>query len=356
MSKKDNPKPVLSIIVPALKEPEFTGILADYPAILRFLMRSRHQSSALFSAEQASLHYFGYAPVDAKELPAGMCCLFGDTGEQTVQIARADPVFVKAEPDHASIHSAAALQLERQDAQKLVAGLNSHFEEIGCRFYLGDSWRWYISGAELSGAEGTTLLAEPLSQVADRNVVSFLEQERQPVEWRRLLTEIQMVLHGLPVNTERMERGLQPVNSLWAWGGHPLPQRMSEPELLCYADDAFTRGLSQMSKIENQPLSQTIEYSEQQSTLLCARFLEMLLLQQAVASPGDFSSPEPVSDDAVNDLNSLQGGFEWLDKLLASGMKKLARGKFSEIHLVPCDGEVLIMRRIDLLRFWSRKR
>ena len=259
MSKNDNPRPICSIIVPSLREPEFTRNLADYPAILRFLLRSRHESSSLISAEQASLHYLGYAPVGAKELPAGICCLLGDSGEQMTQVVRADPVFVKAEPDHASIHSAAALQLDKKDAENLVTGLNGHFEETGCRFHLGDSWRWYISGAELSGAEGTTLLAEPLNQVADRNVVSFLDEERQPVEWRRLLTEIQMVLHSLPVNIERMEQGLQPVNSLWAWGGHPVPQRTSEPDLVCYADDAFTRGLSHLSHIENRPLSQSPE-------------------------------------------------------------------------------------------------
>ncbi len=361
MSESTTSKPSLIVVVPSLRELEFSRSLADYPAILRFLSRSRHKTSVLQSAEQALLHYFGYAQVAIGELPAGICSLGADTTEEFGQIARADPVYVKAEPDHASIHSAAALQLSAEDAQMLVAGLNSHFNEIGCRFHLGDTWRWHLTGAELGGAEGTTLLAEPLNQVADRNVVSFLDPERHPVEWRRLLTEIQMVLHSLPVNIERMERGLQPVNSLWAWGAHPMPERQTTPEICCYAEDAFARGLCQISGIENLPLSQEPSCGDQQSILLCSRVLETLLLRQVVASPGDFSSDlqmtEAYSESASqNDPGSVQGGLQWLEKNLAWGMSQLLRGRLGDIHLVPCDGEVLKMRRIDLLRFWQRRR
>jgi hypothetical protein len=38
---------------------------------------------------------------------------------------------------------------------------------------------------------------------------------------------VQVILHQHPVNAERRARGLPPVNSLWLWGGGPLPQRVN---------------------------------------------------------------------------------------------------------------------------------
>ena len=365
------------LVVPALREAEFTRSLADYPALLRFLMRSRREPCDIYCVEQAALQYKGYAPVDATALPAGLCGLLADAGErpgraetsttdqssrhpvetQPVGVVRADPVYVKAEPDHASIHSAAALQLTRSEAEQIVDGLNSHFEaETNYRFHLGEHWRWYISGVD-----AVALQAEPLTQVADRNVVTFLDAQRHPIEWRQLLTEIQMVLHTLPVNVERMERGRQPINSLWVWGGHPLPERLHTPDFRCFADDAFTRGLAQLSRVENLPLSKAAGALADggQSMLIVARFLEMLLLQQVVASPGDFSSPD-LADQRLSSssdgIDNLEGGFDWLDRLLHQAMKKLLRGTIDEIHLLACDGQLLRLGRWDLLRFWSRKR
>ena len=352
MSHSKPAKPTLTVIVPALREAEFTRYLADSSSVLRILMSSQRESVDIHCAEQAVVHYQGYASVNTTEVPAGLCGwqAHGKGAATENYIACADPAFVKAEPDHASIHSAAALSLSRLEAEHMVAGLNSHFEaDTDYRFHLGEDWRWY-----LSGLDGEALKAEPLSLVADRNVVSFLDPMQQPVEWRQLFNEIQMVLHSLPVNAERMERGLQPINSLWLWGGHPLPQRSSAPELLCFADDAFSRGLSELSSIECFPLQEAMQKPDQ-SGLVSARFLEMLLLQQAVELPG--AAESSLHGESVDDAaNRIKEGFTLLDQLLAWGMKRLARGYLGEIHLLACNGELLRMRRIDLFRFWSRKR
>lgn len=37
--------------------------------------------------------------------------------------------------------------------------------------------------------------------------------------WRKWLNEVQMVWHDHPVNADRVERGLPPINSLWLYGG-----------------------------------------------------------------------------------------------------------------------------------------
>jgi len=189
-------------------------------------------------------------------------------------------------------------------------------------------------------------------------MVSFLEN--QPVQWRRLQTEIQMVLHQHEVNEEREQQGLQPINSVWCWGGHPLPERMSAPELELYADDLFTAGLAAASG-STKPLTQdAAPASFAKNTLVCLRTLEAALLSQAVEKPGaslgpeeSFARPSPGSGQTQSEHDNT---LEKLDQWLASGMRELFRGRLAGIDLYPCDGEVLQLKRIDLFRFWLRRR
>ncbi len=53
--------------------------------------------------------------------------------------------------------------------------------------------------------------------------------------WRKLLNEIQMVWYEHPVNANRVERGLPPINSLWLYGG-AQGWKPSEPEDLVVFD------------------------------------------------------------------------------------------------------------------------
>lgn len=46
----------------------------------------------------------------------------------------------------------------------------------------------------------------------------FIEQSRQNLPWYKLLNEMQMFMHQHPVNQQRIQRGLVPINSLWFWG------------------------------------------------------------------------------------------------------------------------------------------
>ena len=53
-----------------------------------------------------------------------------------------------------------------------------------------------------------------------------------------------MLLHDLPVNQQREDRGELPVNSFWLWGGGLLQQPPSADAAGIWASDVLTRGLA----------------------------------------------------------------------------------------------------------------
>jgi len=59
----------------------------------------------------------------------------------------------------------------------------------------------------------------PAWRTAGRPLDSHLPEGPRGAEWRRWLTEAQMLLHEHPLNQQREARGLRPLNALWLSGG-----------------------------------------------------------------------------------------------------------------------------------------
>ncbi|HEX5462613.1 MAG TPA: hypothetical protein VFX20_21785 [Steroidobacteraceae bacterium] len=75
---------------------------------------------------------------------------------------------------------------------------------------------------------------------------------------RRLSAEIEMWLHGHPLNDQRARRGAPPVAALWLWGGgapalsRPAPAR--EITDAAFGCDAYVRGLWRLAGGECRPM------------------------------------------------------------------------------------------------------
>jgi hypothetical protein len=63
-------------------------------------------------------------------------------------------------------------------------------------------------------------------------------------ELRRLMTELQMLLHEHPVNEHRARVGLPAINAVWLWGQGVLQTGATEPRLpQAFSDEPYVRGL-----------------------------------------------------------------------------------------------------------------
>jgi hypothetical protein len=124
-----------------------------------------------------------------------------------------------ADPVHLQLqHSQVVLQPDvgctAAEAVALCAALNAHFRDDGVAFHAPHPQRWYIRAEDPSEAAMT-----PLRVAAWRDVKAYQPQGGDAMRWQRVANEIQMLLHGHPINQAREVQGLPAINSLWLWGG-----------------------------------------------------------------------------------------------------------------------------------------
>jgi hypothetical protein len=96
----------------------------------------------------------------------------------------------------------------------MCASLNVHFAGQGMEFFAPHPQRWYVRLDVLPLMRTT-----PLSQVIGGDVRRMLPTGEEAARWHQLFNEIQMLLHGHPLNEARESRGESIINSVWFWGG-----------------------------------------------------------------------------------------------------------------------------------------
>ena len=331
----------LSLLLPGLLELASVGVDNRHPRLRKWLARAESDNRAIKCYEQALLDALGAEVPDNADIPAAQCSWIADFDESApVLSARADPVFLKADKDHARLISADSLQLEIHETQDILASLNAHFEQDGVRFSAGQKDRWYVSGVQSAPPD-----TPPTSHAAGRNVSAFLSDSPQTARWRQITTEAQMLLHSHPVNQAREARGLQAVNSLWCWGAGKLALHDVQTECKLYSNAAFAVGLGKLTGMrvfplqEAQGLPQKIFQQLDSQTLSSVIILDTRLLESILQ--GDTEQQRAVLA-------------EWENIMLAVAEKMLLRGRLAQVRLDPCDGRQFILSRRALLRFWRK--
>lgn len=151
-----------------------------------------------------------------------MAKLSGNTAAQSGTTVCAAPIHLKADRDTASLIPPQQLGLDGAETDELIASINDFLKRDGIELFRETATDWFMTGLD-----GQELLSFPPTFLAHRNASTFLPGGEGSGHWRRLLTEIQMLLHTHPINTARESRGKLPVNSLWFWGGAALPEKAS---------------------------------------------------------------------------------------------------------------------------------
>ncbi len=152
----------------------------------------------------------------------------------------ADPVHLRFHHERIVLADAGAFDLAHEEAEALAAALNAEFGDTGS-FHVADARRWYL---RLNAALDHP--AEPISAVAGRRIDGELGGSARPLA--RWLNEVQMFLHGQPVNAAREAAGQPAVNSLWLWGGGALPAPAT-PYTSVHGDDPLAAGLARAAGI-----------------------------------------------------------------------------------------------------------
>lgn len=156
----------------------------------------------------------------------------------------ADPVHLRFHQERIILADAGAFELDDAEALAMIESLNAEFADIG-QFHAATARRWYL---RLNTA--VDHVSAPISAVAGRRVDSELPKGDSTLT--RWLNEVQMFLHGHPVNERRQAEGKPAVNSMWLWGGGTIAAATSEPTTnfsSAWTDNPLAIGLARSRDI-----------------------------------------------------------------------------------------------------------
>ena len=234
----------------------------------------------------------------------------------------ATPVHMQVRRDHMVLMPPAMLAIAADEAAELVAALEAHFSDDGLALRAPAPSSWYLRCPVRPELTTTSIeLAE------GRNVDPLLPAGKDRLAFHKLINEVQMLLHGHPVNTRREDAGTPVINSLWLWGGGTLPAAAQKPWERVASFRPLELGLA---KLAGTPTGALRGESP-------ARGLYVL---PGIPDAEQASMLETVDRD-------------WVHPLLS----QLSSGELDDLDLVILTGGQALqwsLKRSDLWKFWRR--
>lgn len=223
----------------------------EWPQLARLAGRGSVTKRSI-SARQDALHA---AVLDALQLhdvadkyPSAAVIHTGLSGE------RADGFWLRAQPIHFAagldrlttvpLHGAARMSAAERNS--LAPTLVDHLQSTGFELHDGADGEWLLRSAvplQLQTVSPEFAAANPAEEILPRG--------RDAGALRRLMTEMQMLLHEHPVNTQRQRRGLPALNAIWMDGEGMLSDVSARALPAGCGDDVFLYGLY---RLHDQPL------------------------------------------------------------------------------------------------------
>jgi hypothetical protein len=246
----------LSLFVPGLFDSEINvEDTSSIPSLELLLARASQSAISEDSYNRALGNQFGFLPAEQSDIPvAAIGRLIDDDKRPQGFWLRADPVHLHADKKSLSLLDASNFPLTQHDALALAACLQQSFNEIGWELEVPVPTRWYVKTNSLPSIQTTEL-----QEVTGQDISQYLPTGDDSAVWRRLMNELQMLLHDADINQLRQERGELPVNSLWLWGSGQLPSLLERRWSRVYSDDNTTMGLSMLSNTPCLPLPLSAE-------------------------------------------------------------------------------------------------
>ncbi|HKU15802.1 MAG TPA: hypothetical protein VJQ52_15505 [Steroidobacteraceae bacterium] len=286
------------------------GAIRELPAPLAGL---RTWQSALLDALGIHEH---------AEYPSAAVMRSGDAS------ARAPGYWLQLQPMHfsAGLDRLTAVMLHgangvvRAELAELEPTIAAHLRTVGMELVTTSQEDWLVHSEralDLRTATPESAVASPLEQA--------MPQGRDAGELRRLMTELQMLLHDHPVNVARLRRGVPEVNAVWFHGAGEIRelQRYALPQ--AFGDDLYLQGIYRLNDA-----TVTAAPPDAQATL--ARL-----------------SSRAVVVVAVDDLDVLEAA--WVAPLT----RALTAGAIAQLDLVLDQWRVTV-KRPALLKFWRSSR
>jgi len=315
------------------------GMCLDKLGLFETLLSRAQPLSLHASGWMATLFELcGYPPQAEGRLPVAPFTLYADSGGAPAGYwLRADPVHLQADLDCVRMMGSQDLQLTAAEQALLDSELNACLQAYHMQLLTPSVSRWYLR-LENPPAIQTT----PPMLIRGENIHAHMPRGKSARFWRKLLNEIQMLLHASRVNEQRLAAGLTPVSSLWFWGGGVLPEATKTSWDIIAADEALGKGLARHVGAQWMPLpADTGEWLAQDA----AEGRQLLVWTGLLDS---VMREDP--DRWCHGLETFQE--HWLAPL----WQALRTGRLAELTLYPAVGSAYHITPQQLRRWWRRRR
>jgi hypothetical protein len=316
----------LTLIVPPLMPPtRDSADEARWPGLARLAGRGsltpRILDARLGSLPRAVLDALGLSNV-AAGYPSAAVIRTGASGE------RAGGFWLRAQP----IHFAAGLdrlttvvlqgdaRMSEAERAQLVPVLGEHVQSSGFELHDASNDEWLLRSEhplQVQTVSPEFAAANPRAEI--------LPQGRDAGGLRRLMTEMQMLLHEHPVNAQRQARGVPAINAVWFHGEGMLTGVTPVQLPKAYGEDLFLRGIYRLH-----------------DQVVAAPPADAAALLSAVLGP-------TVAVIDVADLDALET--RWLAPL----QRALLAGSIAKVDLL-LDQWRVTADRFALFKLWRRER
>ena len=321
-------------------QPAVSGTSSDAAPGLEQLARFGDKASLADGWRSWTARWLGLSEY-AREAPASIAAA-----------ALADPPTERAVWLATPLHMIAGLTSLHCDRRSLLRLSAPELEILAVSFR--DTFRG--SGFELQPlAAGEFLLSVPLSTMSPppttteparlllTSMAEALPAGEGAATLRRLGAEIEMWLHGHPINDERSRRGAPPVATLWVWGGGAaaVSRRAASRQITdaAFGSDAYLRGLWHLAGGETGPMP--VDWAALIGEPSTQRVLGVVEVAELLHANASWRLA-----DAVAEIDR---------RLISPALAALRRGELERLVLLAND-RCLSMRAADRWRLWRYAR
>ena len=303
------------------------------PAALQRLGRSQYEPRGAdwLEARLCRLFGLGYAPAAALQR-------LYEEADTSGYWLRADPVHLAIAQNSASVIDSKRLQLNSDECQRLRASLNQLLQENALEIEATQPGHWYL---RLPQTPAARFLALP--KVAGGAVPAEMVEGEDASTWKRLTTEMQMLLHEHPVNNEREARGLPTINHVWLWGAGTLPSNVQNIAAALWGSHPVLEGLGRIAGTPPRPVPISFERWRHSAEPKIAHLLVIDTLSEA-AHAGDIDSWRANREELLD---------QWLQPALTARYQ----GKLPQMVLESFShqgGVRFTIEAWDHYKFWKR--
>lgn len=278
-------------------------------------------------------------PQYAAQAPASVAAAALENAPRGRAVWLATPVHLVAGLTHLHFDRRSLLRLPGAELEALAASFGETFRGSGFDLHPFEGGELLLSGPAAAPPATTTEPARmPLTTVAEA-----LPSGEGARALRRLGAEIEMWLHGHPVNEARLRRGDLPVGTLWVWGGgaEPLtaPAARQATADAAFGSDAYVRGLWRLAGGEARPMP--VDWAAVIGEPRAPRALAVVEVAELLHANGSWRLAEAVAE---------------IDRrLISPSLTALHRGELDRLVLLANDRS-LCLRAADRWRLWRGKR